>query len=364
MARSITEADVLAFIPANIMAAIHSTGLPWWAALPLAALVIRTAIVYPFFQLPTRKSAAKRSMLGPLIQADVRQQVRILELKRSQTSAMRRRFRLPILGIQTTRHVGRMFGAPFNWPLKIGGIAVLLCVTEALRKLSGYRAGVLGWLFPEGGGLSIVDAWRRGFSRPVEDQLPEPLASTTDGHANWPSLRNPDWMDPTFRTEGLPWCPDLTAADPTMILPATLIGSWTALIILAPRLSRAPKQSFANSMVDDANKSLREAIKFSSNKQDKATREIGVPAAETKKGPMLSAELSNMQRVALTFILLIMPAPALLMPAALHIYLISNIWINMLTQSILAKQFAIHPAPTACKRPVRVTATKQRLDRL
>lgn len=145
----------------------------------------------------------------------------------------------------------------------------------------------------------------------------EQAASVAPNHANTP------WFDPTLMTEGFFWCPDLTTSDPTFILPIMFSSTFIASIYFAPRIA----------------------------------------GAATSTGRENTSNPTNAQRIGLTIATLSF-IPALQMPAGLLLYFISNMVVNNVQSRWLAYTKPIHPAPTACKRPVRTQRSREMAEDL
>ncbi|KAI4848276.1 hypothetical protein E4T44_04031 [Aureobasidium sp. EXF-8845] len=145
-------------------------------------------------------------------------------------------------------------------------------------------------------------------------QVTEEMSTAVATHVN--SV----WFDSTLLTEGFSWCPDLTASDPTMILPIVFSSSFFASIYFAPRIQGAASATGTDSAPD-------------------------------------RAKPTNGQRIMMTIAMLSI-IPALQMPAGLLLYFLSNMVTNNFMSRWLAYTKPIHPAPTACKRPVRMQRFK------
>jgi hypothetical protein len=57
--------DYLDLIPVACMEAVHSTGLPWFAAIPVSAILIRSLFTYPLLQRPLREKLVDRAQIQP-----------------------------------------------------------------------------------------------------------------------------------------------------------------------------------------------------------------------------------------------------------------------------------------------------------
>lgn len=346
----------LALVPATVMESMSSLGLPWYAVLPLSAVVFRSLFVYPLFQRRLRKRLAQRASIGPLIQASLslkkRRQMKITPLPGP----------LPRLAMflwrwTATRKLEKtLFNRPFFTGERLASFLTLVTVSEGLRRLCGIREGLLSvlvrplnWLLgstpdaapeqhpansatsaslqppnpahqtasatmtPSADAFTPMDFDALSPSVPSNipssDQALQPVASSP------PLSTDSPWFEPALLTDGFPWCPDLTAADPTLTLPFLFSASFFANIYFSPRIAG----------------------------------QKGVPKA------------TNLQRIVMT-VAIFSIVPALQMPSALLIYFTSNIWVSAIQSRWLAYRFPIRPAPSACRRPVRIQPLKELAD--
>lgn len=131
---------------------------------------------------------------------------------------------------------------------------------------------------------------------------------------------NSPWFDPSMMTEGFSWCQDLTVSDPTLVLPVMFSSVFFANFYFGPRIAGASTTA--------------------AGQAPKAT---------------------NAQRIGMTIAMLSI-FPALKMPAGLLLYFIANILTTNLQMRWLAFTKPVHPAPGACKRPIRVQASREMAD--
>ncbi|KAK4999513.1 hypothetical protein LTR28_013350, partial [Elasticomyces elasticus] len=137
------------------------------------------------------------------------------------------------------------------------------------------------------------------------------------------------FYDPTLTTGGLPFCPDLTVPDPTLVLPVLLSATFAASIVLAPRIIQptSPPEATPPS--------------------DAATATSATAPASTSK-PYMTRRFTLLQRLGLSFSL-IMLLPALQLPAGLLLYFVSSIAIGIVQTRWLNRLVPMRPAPTQCK---------------
>ncbi|KAI4728539.1 hypothetical protein E4T49_03678 [Aureobasidium sp. EXF-10728] len=326
--------DYIALMPVACLDSLHSIGLPWFAAIPLSAVLIRTLVIYPLFQTSLREKLVTRAQLQPLVDANM--------------SMAKRRIRSHIQKAMDSRRM-------YWYPDRLAMFMTTIVVSDGLRRMMGAREGLLkfvlgpldwtlSWLVPPqfkkpspgeaevspaspdhnpvtNIGLDNVD--------PSPTSVPHDMSATeiaqdaTSGLAQEASTAVTDhlnsvWFDPTLLTEGFSWCPDLTASDPTLVLPFIFSSTFFASIYFAPRIQGT----------------------VTGSKSDER------------------AKPTNGQRIMMTIATLSI-IPALHMPAGLLLYFISNMLTNNLQSRWLSYTKPIHPAPTACKRPVRMQRYKE-----
>lgn len=384
-----TPVDCVDLIPVAFMEAIHFTGLPWFAAIPISAVLIRSLFVYPLLQKPLREKLVDRAQVQPL--RDARMAIFTRSLKRT-ISDKQIPFKKLQMGLNSW-NIGRQIQeklfdrGPFAHRFMM--FMTTIWVSDSLRKLMGAKEGLLKFIL---GPLDWTLSWlpslpgtnseggkavEAASANPAPTQIPtqasldrfqfptgnqeikfptdtkdfwsptgsaQNAATETAQHAANQAAQqasttaasaagdvaqetsttvadhvNSIWFDPTLMTEGFSWCPDLTSSDPTMILPIIFSSSFFASIYFAPRLQGA------------------------------AT----MPYDEIAERP----KATNGQRIGMTIAMLSI-IPALQMPAGLLLYFISNMVTNNFMSRWLAYTKPIHPAPTACKRPVRMQRFK------
>ena len=252
--RKVQLVDIVTAPPLVILNGLHGIGIPWYAAIPTAAILIRGIFGYYFSSKPSRKREQIRNNLQPLLAADI-----ILSLAKDHPG---RRFKdIPKLlhmqkRISRAHEVGKIFGAPaVSWSTPVN-FATLLATSEAVRMKCGARDGLLTtvlspleWLVGKinpNSSSPTVDREARAqelaerMERVREIRLEQAQEQTlgADGQAlsgestvsenlfhpselPAPPRINVDSMyfDPTLQTEGFSWCTDLTACDPYHILP-------------------------------------------------------------------------------------------------------------------------------------------------
>ncbi|CAD0097186.1 unnamed protein product [Aureobasidium vineae] len=350
--------DYVALMPVTCLDSLHSIGLPWFAAIPLSAILIRSLLIYPLFQRPLREKLVARAQLQPLVDANMSITKRILYRRTTKGTqkSMAHKLNLTLESWRTRNRVriamferSRLYGHRFFM------FMTTIVVSDGLRRMMGAKEGLLkfvlgpldwtlSWLVPSSltetspgeaevspaspvsnpvtnTGLDDLDPWSTGVPQGLS--ATETAQDATSGLAQEASTAvaghlNSAWFDPSLLTEGFSWCPDLTASDPTMVFPLIFSSTFFASIYFAPRI----QGTVTGSKVDERAKS------------------------------------TNGQRIMMTVAMLSI-IPALHMPTGLLLYFISNMVTNNLQSRWLTYTKPIHPAPTACKRPVRMQRYKE-----
>ncbi|KAH0177445.1 hypothetical protein KCU82_g2018, partial [Aureobasidium melanogenum] len=351
--------DYVAFLPVACLESLHSTGLPWFAAIPLSAVLIRSLVIYPLFQRPLREKLVDRAQTQPLVDAHMSVVRRVLDRSTPKDSPWRK-LNLVINAWHRRRHLQvTMFDRKLNFGHRTMMFMTTILVSDGLRRIMGAKEGLLKFIL---GPLDWTVSWL--IPNPPKDQTIRETAEAVS--INSPSDGSPDqapnapngvptsaqdvlsatetaqdvtgdlaqeastavaghvnsaWFDPTLLTEGFSWCPDLTASDPTLILPVIFSSTFFASIYFAPRIQ-------------------------------------GTVTTTGSKSESERAKPTNAQRIMMTIATLSI-VPALHMPAGLLLYFISNMVTNNLQSRWLTYTKPIYPAPTACKRPVRMQRHKE-----
>ncbi|KAL2355552.1 hypothetical protein BJ546DRAFT_635000 [Cryomyces antarcticus] len=267
-------------VPHFLLDHLHFLGLPWAAVLPLAALIVRSAIVFPLITLPARRTQQRRIDLVPLDQAWTN-----AIMRRSGVSRDSERFKEAkrMLGERRRSMYWDYNATTVRLMMPLLQLPIFLLVAESIRRMAGRGAGALGlvagWLSPRTAGSppsaiqpsaaestataelsSSTDTLHRGVFEgwsPTTESMTESGSSAADGvllaagsHASATqsspaspilpdansstSVAQPDpssldhyaaaWREPTLATEGMLWFPDLTLPDPTLTLSFMVSG--------------------------------------------------------------------------------------------------------------------------------------------
>ncbi|CAD0097607.1 unnamed protein product [Aureobasidium mustum] len=346
-------------MPVACLESIHSTGLPWFAAIPLSAVLIRSLVIYPLFQRPLREKLVDRAQTQPLVDAHMTTVRRALQRQINKNSPLNK-LNLVLNNFIIRRRIqANMFGRVLPVGHRTMMFLTTILVSDGLRRIMGAKAGLvkfilgpldwtLSWLVPSspteptpghtseaasvisspgqipdqesvnlvGVPTSAQDVWSATeTTQDTVGDLAQEASTAVADHVN------SAWFDPTLLTEGFSWCPDLTASDPTLILPVIFSSTFFASIYFAPRIQGTVTTT-----------------------GDKAQSERAKP--------------TNGQRIMMTVATLSI-IPALQMPAGLLLYFISNMVTNNLQSRWLTYTKPIYPAPTACRRPVRMQRIKE-----
>jgi len=271
----INPSDILTAPPLAVLEGLHYVGVPWYAAIPAAAVLIRGIFGYYFAAKPARQRQQIRNNLHPVIADFV-----ALSIQRNPTGAgtflakvfphplVRRKVYASWLVAKTSHDVGKKFGAGMIAMSSFVNIFSLIATAESVRMLCGAREGLLSALltpvtmvgrffapdhFPPS--VNSVDVIADAFVNKVEQARRQSLGGNEvvdlealsrnilPGTQLLPSqIVNTDTphFDPSLQTEGLSWCADLTAIDPYAVLPTLTCAVMIGNILLNPRPTPGP----------------------------------------------------------------------------------------------------------------------------
>ena len=204
--RAVTPADLIMAGPSLLINSIHALGIPWYATLPLTAILVRGTLVYYLSTLPSRRASTIHAQLIPLTAADtVRhtgQETAEEEdrMRRAGEPAVVRKFKHAITRfwrMNVKMHeLGKQFGAPRFHPRGVLNFALLVAFAETIRMKCGVKEGLLPlllrpiewvgelfekyffgpWPFPEIKPVSEAKSFPEVASRRPEEILAQPLA--------------------------------------------------------------------------------------------------------------------------------------------------------------------------------------------
>ncbi|KAF2222212.1 hypothetical protein BDZ85DRAFT_265073 [Elsinoe ampelina] len=350
---TLSDPGMLSMLPANIMTALHATGMPWIVTLPATALLIRSTLVYPIVR-RRRKNLTKLALLQPLV--DARISHRVLSDQWAQSSKFKSS---QIFGdkdratrnIRFARHIEeirleRYFRIPTaRYTSKVVPILILLAVSEGVRRVCGMDRGLLSILFGpfqpyiEKVLTSVRNATQMEVTVGREGETRTELFGHTiemmykDFHAD-------TWMQPSMREGGLPWCPDLTQPDATHVLPVVFSATFFASVWFSPK--EVKRGSFYSQSESSGTQSGPSGKPADTSSNDKPRRTFW------------QKFMLGMAVVSLV--------PAWNMPTALVWYFISNMAVSRLQTRHLNMKFPITVPPLACKTRARMMSATDKLD--
>jgi inner membrane protein COX18 len=201
----------------ELIQGLHTTThLPWALTLPLTALLVRLTAILPV-TIYTRRSQQRQLDLQPILHA-WRLQIRAKIMKekgylgpgyveKQEKKALRMK------RIELYKRWGCGFWKNY---LSLLQLPIWLLVIESIRTLCGATKGILGLIW-SGTGAAITET---NSNSGVNVAL-EGTGDTTMQAISMPAIA----ADPTMAVEGALWFPDLTLADPMLILPFMLSAS-------------------------------------------------------------------------------------------------------------------------------------------
>lgn len=403
--------------PTAALDGIHSLGIPWCAAIPITAVLVRGVFGYYFAAKPNHQRQVTRINLMPLINMRFRMWMNNFQAKwlddhkDKNTPEGVRKIAWASKGIwifmRESFLVGRQFGAPIVTLRSWVNFAALVAFTEAVRIKCGTREGLLSlFLGPldlkkdTSAPLDPAEVIAQRLAAGYESQVSksEQLLSS-DGMPDGNTLANQfqlpnlntgaqtyfDLTDPTLKVEGFSWLQDLTLPDSTFVLPATLCVFMAANVLLRPRVKKEPNR--VKDLVDKL-QDLDEKSKESSevkpeartintpiNKPDpfsNATQDVlhamqvaeQVRVKSAKKGVFqehIFKKLTGQQRFSLilSFWFLFIGAQ---LPAALTLYMATAMGTAWVQRRWLDVRY---PSPTPilpCRRPMRLKVKPEYRD--
>lgn len=405
--RQLTLADAAIAGPNALLDGIHSLGIPWYAALPLTAVLVRGTFVYYFASLPGRKQDRTRALLHPLINAGTDAHLastyakEIADTQENTTSKGARAANMMFTHWQArsraTDEIGKPFGAPQWTSASFVNFGVLIAFTEAIRLKCGVKEGLLSiMLWPFEKVAQIVDPER--FPKPPEtdakvtdpaELLAERIQAARDSqeaaatgvthstmdtsrardilngqtpdsavHSAMPGSLPPSndagavgyYYDSSLTTEGLAWFHDLTIPDPTLCFPALLFTTLLATIILRPTLGKPSTPS--------------KRLNGKKSTQDKSEDPEMIFTTPPKTWNPLSAvskfydQMPWSQRLGV-WLSCLFYFGAMNMPVGILLYFIPSIALGWLQTRWLDIKYPLPQPVQKCARPMRLKARRQ-----
>lgn len=392
--RSNALLDLAVSGPSAVLNGIHALGIPWYATIPLTAVLVRGAFVHYFSGVPQRKKAQKRALLMPLITA--RRHVLVASRFAGETADLQRNntwegaLRMHLLLVQVRAHfaalreVGKSFGAPFLSARSFVNFSMLIAFAEAIRLKCGHQEGLLSLLltpfekvlyyldpqsFPKkdpagtlaatqsqtgsNAGMEAVADTSRAAEILDGGGYNTAMQSNTTLHAPSPmdSIDTAStYFDPTLTTEGLSWCTDLTLRDPTLFLPATLTITMILVNILRPTVGN-PSQ-----LINRARQHQTPDARPEHSQRDQTLPKRPKTSTEALLGDW--PRMTILQRMGI-FISFLFGYAALQLPAGILLYLIPSIATGWLQSRWLDSKYPLAQPIEKCARPMRLKAKRQ-----
>ncbi|KAK3055326.1 hypothetical protein LTR09_003879 [Extremus antarcticus] len=358
--------------PNAIIDGLHSTGLPYYAVLPLTAVLVRSTLVYYLATKPARTQAQLVTHQTPLVQARtrmlmtstaelVRQNNHLAKLARSKRRDVEQstrwhqyasKFRLTYL---SKWRYGRVFGT--NVPYGLLNFGFLILFAESIRMKCGRSEGLLSMVLTPfekigrlisahfqpstkpGTGAQVQDpaellaarlqaAWDEKMAQAKDGELvdltgapisPEEAFSALDPHMLEPLSRidtASPYFDAALQSEGLSWCTNLTATDPTWMLPVMASTVLISSVLYRPSGYKTPKKPIPLNMKDH-------------DTEDKPSEPKSILLKLAEKRKDYTENLSGTQKISLAGAYLFSIATFNL-PAAVLLYLIPSVAIGWL----------------------------------
>ncbi|KAF7186135.1 hypothetical protein HII31_12527 [Pseudocercospora fuligena] len=412
--RSSSLTDIAVAAPLAVLDGVHAMGVPWWAAIPLSAALIRCTFVYYLSAKPGRKREITRAHLFPL--AQIRAKIALdkqmaPQVEKAQAGGSSRLAlgthvfaRRIISNLRESHQLGKMFNAPlFTWTAPLNFIT-LLAFAEAIRVKCGTRQGLLSMALHnfeetthQGDGTQTAqEKADEALAQRLEAQqerIESTHAAREDGsdafdHINpaeaidSSSLRPPiqppayaEHADPTLTTEGIAWIPDLTVPDPQGFLPLALGAVFLAGVnwknmtkqssINQRPTSRDEKKTEDAPVVEPPPKSvsatpaqdavLEQQRKVNADINAALKKADELRATTTRKGEEWSpfGQLTFGDRMKITmagFFTLV----SMKLPVAIVLYIMTNAIVGRLQRRWLDIRYPLPALIHPCKRPMRI----------
>lgn len=215
------ELTTIICTPSHALLEYLHMGLPWYAAIPVSAFIVRGLLV-------TTVGSRVRSLLARYVALNpLRAAMSHIIAQRAMTKGGFKSTKHGIAAIKSEwKRETKALDSRWNCTLKgqiawtVFQIPLFFVLVETIRKMAGHRDGILG-LFANSVGL--------GSSR---------LAKEDDWGGSYSDdvALNP-WYTPSLAEEGLLWFPDLMVPDPTGVLPYIVSGVMFANIYVTSNMT-------------------------------------------------------------------------------------------------------------------------------
>jgi inner membrane protein COX18 len=215
--------DAVLYLPHEMMNLIHTSGAPWYAALPLTAFITRGLLV-------TTAGAWARSLMARYIGLQPLRQA--LAFQKRDEILQTGNFRSPKEAmIRVKKEVNdQVAQLDKRWNVSLRGqigwtlaqIPIFFAMAEAIRQKCGARDGLLGMgfsAFKSKDAQTTVGDIGGDVQIAVGDM--DNLAQTAVGDI---AVTTSTWFEPSLANEGILWFQDLLLPDPTGALPFIVSG--------------------------------------------------------------------------------------------------------------------------------------------
>ncbi|KAK8222885.1 60Kd inner membrane protein-domain-containing protein [Phyllosticta paracitricarpa] len=201
-----------------LLTALHGTGLPWALTIPASAILVRLVIIYPLMYAPARKANLRATDARAHVQA-FESITKSLSRKKMMQEGPEASKKYAMAQLRTnTSEIKKRWKFGFARQMQpLLSLPIFLAFAETIRRMIGTKRGVLGLLFASNDGQASSSP------EGVESAAAEDVSSASSSASDSTDLSS--WAEPTMATEGMLWFPDLTAADPTLILPVMVSGA-------------------------------------------------------------------------------------------------------------------------------------------
>ncbi|KAK8197475.1 60Kd inner membrane protein-domain-containing protein [Phyllosticta capitalensis] len=212
----------------TLLQAAHGVGLSWGLAIPVAAIIVRLAIIYPLLYAPARRAQLRG--------ADARAHVQAFESITKSLSRKKMMQEGPEASKKYAQTQLRSYNEAIKKRWKFGflrqmqpflALPIFLSFAETIRRMTGSHKGIMGLVLSAPEDAAAPLASEAATSKAVETTVAENVSAAL----NVPDGASWSWIEPSMTTEGMLWFTDLTAADPTLTLPlivssATFFAVW------------------------------------------------------------------------------------------------------------------------------------------
>ncbi|KAF1820361.1 uncharacterized protein K489DRAFT_54485 [Dissoconium aciculare CBS 342.82] len=334
-------------VPATLLDVIHSTGLPWFATIPTAAILVRGVLIYYAFTKPHRIGDVKMSHLAPLYSARRASKMRLLGRPPRVTTfnnisgKLQHWYKANKMSWAIRNQIQKAFGISGSLRSGIVTNLSLVVMSEAIRLRCGSSQGLVSILL-----YPFARVWT-GIKRtfldikdqlsPISPDAPTPLVEQMESL----SIVQSPFVDPSLMVEGLRWCPDLSVPDPYQLLPFFLTtimiyqGVVTAMQI--PVTRRPDLAGLSDAKIEAQAHQLRFDLKEHATQASKRKRSIFVNSS-----------------VAFIFGLIMTEVPA-----GIVLYLLTSVTTAGVQRLWLQYKYPAGEAITRCKLPMRVRVRNQ-----